>query len=190
MIDSASKIRAGSDDYQKLSFINGQVGTFSRLTVVSAAAFIEAFVNSVGWAESERNPHLSEEIHAQLKGTRNGRYLSLEAKLEKLPKLIRPDGATPIILSDVKQMKEPFIGFLAETKEIRDASMHYAPGKALIWRAPHEWFESAKKAVEHAVQVAAIFWDGCYPGRELPTYLYGLNHATLIEAARARIKAV
>lgn len=188
--NSSSKLHSGSSGYKTLSAINSQVGTFSRLSVVSAAAFVEAFVNSVGWSESVRGIHRSEEIRTQLKGTQKGRYLSLESKLERFPKLIRADGVTPIVLSDPKQAKEPFISFLAETKEIRDASMHYAPGKAMIWRPPHEWYASAKKAVEYAVRVAESFWIACYPQREPPNYLNGLNHTALIEIARERVKRV
>lgn len=180
--------KGGDSGYETLAFLNGEVGTFSRLSVVSAAAFVEAFVNSVGWTEAERGGHRTEEIRTQLKGTQKGRYLSLEAKLERFPKLIRADGASPIILSDPKQAKEPFVSFLAETKELRDASMHYAPGKAIIWRPPQEWFESAKRAAEYAVQVAEIFWAACYPGKGPPMYLNGLNHTNLVEGARERVK--
>ncbi|MDB5776787.1 MAG: hypothetical protein JWP38_2920 [Herbaspirillum sp.] len=174
--------------YETLAILNGEVGTFSRLSVVSAAAFVEAFVNSVGWAESTRGIHRGEDDRAQLKGTQKGHYLSLEAKLEKFPKLIRGDGATPIILSDPKQAKEPFVSFLAETKELRDASMHYAPGKAMIWRPPQEWLVSAQRSSEYAVRVAEAFWTACYPGKKLPSYLNGLDHAALLKTARERIK--
>jgi len=176
--------------YEKLSILNAEVGTFSRLSVVSAAAFVEAFVNSVGWAESERGSHRSEDVRIQLKGTRKERYLSLEAKLERFPKLIRADGVTPIVLSDPRQAKEPFTSFLAETKELRDASMHYAPGKAMIWRPPEEWLKSGQRAAEYAVRVAESFWIACYPERESPQYLSNLNHAKLIEVARERVKRV
>lgn len=179
---SMQKLNDGSN-YESLAELNGEVGTYSRLSVVSAAAFVEAFVNSVGWAEATCGNYQEDE-RILLKGTQKNRYLSLEAKLEKFPRLIRGDGITPIILSDAKQLKEPFASFLSETKEIRDASMHYAPGKAMIWRAPNEWLRSAQRAAECAVQVAEAFWLACYPKKNLPSYLKNLDHAAMLEAAR------
>lgn len=180
--------RIENTDYKLLAALNSEVGTFSRLSVVSAAAFVEAFVNSVGWAEAERKPNLKEEVLSQLRGTHKGRYMSLEAKLERIPKLIRADGSTPIIVSDEKQMKEPFTSFLAETKELRNASMHYAPGKAAIWRPPQEWLGSAQRATEYAIHVAECFWRACYPSRSLPQYLDELSHSRFLARAREHIK--
>ncbi len=176
-------------DYRALTFLNREVATLSRLCVVSAAAFVEAFVNSIGWAESARRSDISDETRDQLKGKVKGRYLSLEAKLEKLPKLIRADGLTPIILSDERQAKEPFVSFFAETRELRDASMHYAPGKAMIWHPPQTWIASAQKSTEYATRVAGVFWSACYPDKNPPEYLDGLNHERYLERAREYIKS-
>jgi hypothetical protein len=125
-------------DYRGLSALNRSVCTYSRLGVLTATAFVEAFVNSIGWNEVAARSNLSEQEKTELQGTRKGRYLNLESKLERIPRIIRPDKRSPIILSDEKQMREPFISFLRETKMVRDASMHYAPGKAPILHPPKE----------------------------------------------------
>lgn len=189
-LKSSGVSQVDKSQYQMLASLNGEVGTFSRLTVVTAAGFVEAFVNSVGWNEAAVRKGLSADASEQLRGTRKERYLSLEAKLERFPKFIREDGSSPIVVSDPKQVAEPFLSFLSETKEVRDASMHYAPGKAPIWRPPHDWLSSADKAVKSAVAVALSFWQACYPSRLLPTYLDELNYERFLKRAREHVEEV
>lgn len=176
--------------YQSLGALNSSVCTYSRLGVLTAAAFVEAFVNSVGWHEATVRSDLSEQENAELRGTRKGRYLSLESKLEIIPRIVREDKASPIILSDERQRREPFISFLKETKEVRDASMHYAPGKASILRPPQEWLQLVEAATNHAVAVGREFWSACYPGRQQPRYLARLDYDGLQQEALDRLAAV
>ena len=106
-----------------------------------------------------------------------------------MPRIIRPDKASPIILSDEKQMREPFISFLKETKEVRDASMHFAPGKASIVHPPQEWLRLVEEAVKNAVAVAREFWSACYPERQQPKYLASLYYDGLLQEALDRLAA-
>lgn len=175
--------------YTKLSALNNESCSYSRLCVLSSAAFVEAFVNSVGWAEAQRLGNKANEATIEeLKGSKKGKYLSLERKLERFPKLIRLDGKSPIILSDKKQRKEPFITFLSETKELRDSSMHSSPNKAGIWLPPKEWLDLAQRSVKHSLAVAQKFWMACYPERDLPDYLEQLNEESLHKKACERVK--
>lgn len=175
--------------YKALTSLNSSVCTYSRLGVLTAAAFVEAFVNSVGWNEAGARYELSEQDKAELRGVHKGRYLSLESKLERMPRILRADKGSPIILSDEKQRREPFISFLRETKEVRDSSMHYAPGKIPILRPPQEWLRMLEGAIKHAVGVAREFWSACYPGRQQPKYLAELYYAGLLQHALDRLAA-
>src|SRR5262249_416110 len=110
-------------------------------------------------------------------------------KLERIPRIIRPDKTSPIILSDEKQMREPFKSFLRETMMVRDASMHYALGKAPILHPPKEWLQLVEAAVKHAVAVAPGVWSAWYPGRQPPRYLASLDYDGLQQQALDRLAA-
>jgi len=166
------------------------VCTYSRLGLITASAFVETFVNSVGWNEAATRSDLTEQERSELQGMRKNRYLSLESKLERIPRIIREDKKSPIVLSDKKQMREPFISFLEATKQVRDSSMHYAPGKVPIVLPPQEWLTLVESAVQHAVAVACEFWSACYPGRRYPMYLAGLDYNGLFQEARDRLTDV
>jgi hypothetical protein len=181
--------RAFRDRYRGVNALNSSVCTYSRLGVLTAAAFVEAFVNSVGWNEMMARPDFSEEEKAELQGIRNGRYLNLESKLERMLRVIRSDKVSPIILSDKKQMREPFISFLRDTKTVRDASMHYAPGKGAILHPPGEWLQLVEAAAKQSVAVAREFWSACYPGRRQPRYLASLHYDGLQQQAFDRLAA-
>ena len=175
--------------YKVISALNSSVCTYSRLGVLTSAAFVEAFVNSVGWNEAASRQDISESEKNVLLGkdTRNKGYLSLEKKLEGMPRIIGRE--SPIVISDKKQMKEPFISFLRETKQVRDASMHYAPGKTPILLPPDEWLQLVESSVKHAVSAAREFWAACYPGRQQPEYLAVLYYEGLQQYALDRLAA-
>lgn len=185
---SYSKPKANPQIYGRIAALNSSVCTYSRLGVLTAVAFVEAFVNSVGWNEAS-NPQRSEQERLELQGIHKGNYLSLEKKLEKFSRIICDDNSTPIILSDPRQRREPFISFLKTAKEVRDASMHYAPGKAPIHYPPLEWLQLLESSVKDAVAVAREFWSACYPGRRQPQYLAGLFYDGLVRAALDKLKA-
>lgn len=168
---------------------NQNIATYSRLSIISFFSFVEAFVNSVGYDFSLRNKGiLSPKEIEILHGTKKGKYLSLEYKIEKFPSIIRSDKKTPIILSDSKQIKEPFKTFIKNVKEIRDSSVHFSPKKEAIWRKPDDWINKAKSTSEFCLEVSLEFWKACYPGRKEPRYLNGLNYDKHVDIAKNRLK--
>jgi len=172
--------------HRRLTAVNMNLATYSRLGVVSAAAFVETFVNSVGATEASA-PGRSREDGEILNGSKKGRFLGLEFKLEHFPAIIRDDRKAPIVLSDEKQLREPFRRFLSETKGIRDASVHFAPSKASILCTPMEWLDRVEHAVNDALAVAKEFWKACYPARGFPEYLDHLDGDRLTQDAIERL---
>jgi hypothetical protein len=175
--------------YDSANQLNGSVGTYSRLSVVSFFAFVEAFVNSVGHDYLlAAQPNLTGQEQEILGGRKKGRYVSLEFKLEHFPKIIRPDKVTPIIISDDKQIKEPFKSFVTQVKDLRDSSVHFGPSKMAILRRPRDWRDQAQNACELCMEVARQFWRACYPGDALPRYLGQLDHLTHTRIAKERLQ--
>lgn len=179
-----------TEEYGILGKGNQNVGSAARLCIFSFYAFVEAFVNSIGSDFVARN--FSKLIQDDIEilhgnGKKRGQYLSLEKKMESFPKIIRPDKTSPIVLTDKKQQKEPFLTFLSNIKEVRDASAHFGVGKASIWRKPEEWLNFAELTSTIAVEVASKFWEACYPGKSIPDYLYGLKYDAWRESAQNRL---
>lgn len=180
-----------SADYLQMTMFNADVGTYSRLGVVSFFSFTEAFVNGVGFDYSMRNQNrlTAKEIEV-LHGMKDGRYLGLENKIERFQSIIRSDKKAPIVLSDPSQIREPFKSFISEIKEIRDASMHYSASKARIWRPPQEWLAKVESTATLCIKVATIFWLACYPTRPLPEYLKRLDYNEYLKLASERLTTV
>jgi hypothetical protein len=174
----------------ELYLANSNVAAYSRLCVVSFYSFIEAFVNSVGYDFYLQNQSsLSSSEIEILRGKKKGSFVSLEYKIEKFPSIIRVDKKSPIITLDSAQIKEPFRSFVQRIKQIRDASVHFAPSKEEIWRKPLDWLENARSASNLCTEVAKKFWKACYPDRNQPKYLENLEYAQLLESAKSRMKA-
>lgn len=181
-------VRSTGRDYYIISTANQNVGSVARICVFSFYAFVEAFVNSIGIDFATRNtPTLTTDEIEILHGKKNGRYLSLEKKMESFQRIIRPDRKNPIVLTDSRQRKEPFITFLSNIKEVRDASAHFSTGKASIWRSPQEWVDFAELTSKISIAVASKFWEVCYPGRHKPDYLLGLDYVALRDFAKERL---
>ena len=179
---------ADRKDYLTVSVANQNVGSAARLCVFSFYAFVEAFVNSIGNDFATKNlPNLTPNEVEILHGTREQRYLSLEQKIKFFPRIMRKDKASPIVLIDKKQHKDPFLTFFSAIKEVRDASTHFGVGKACIWRIPQEWLTFAESTSQNSVEVASAFWEACYPRQSKPGYLLGLNYDALREAAKTRL---
>jgi hypothetical protein len=174
-LDEPRTARQAQVVHETLTELNMNVGTFARLTVVTISAFVESFINSVGANEAFRRPTLNPGISEQLNGMRKGRFLALEFKIERFPALIRPDGLSPLRVLDEKQRIDPFRRFLAETKGVRDAAMHFGPSKEAIICTPQEWVRRAENAVADALGVAQEFWVACYPNSGTPAYLYDFD---------------
>lgn len=168
---------------------NQDIATYSRLCVLSFFSFVEAFVNSSAYDFVLRNkdkltPKETEILH----GHKNGRYLSLEYKIEKFPSIISKNKKIAFVLSDHRQIKEPFKTFVEIIKQIRESSVHYSPKKVPIWRKPDEWIEIARKTSKNCVEIAILFWKACYPERSLPVYLNHLDYKRHLEKAKERIR--
>ena len=175
--------------YRKLATANQNVATYSRLCILSFFSFVEAFVNSVGHDFCSRNKGiLSPNDIEILHGQKDKRYLSLESKIEKFPSIIRTDKKTPNLLSDPKQIKEPFKTFTEQIKEVRDSSLHYSPKKEAIWRRPDDWIDKAKSTSKLCLEVSLEFWKACYPNTKEPQYLNGLDYDKHINIARKRLQ--
>jgi hypothetical protein len=181
--DSLAKNR-----YNLVSMFNQNVATYARYAVFGFFSFVECFVNSVGEDFLARNPKLSPDTCERLRGKKDGRYLSVEKKLEVFPGFIRPDGKRPIVLSDPKQLSEPYKSFASHVKDVRDSSAHFAKYKADIIVPPQEWEKRAKDASVVCLSVARGFWNACYPNRQLPLYLGKLDDAQHVKIAEQRVK--
>jgi hypothetical protein len=97
------------DTYMQITDLKYEVSAFSRLSIISFYAFIESFINSVGYSFLQRHRStLTEDEKEILQGVRKGKFLSLKSKIERFQKIIRSDKKVIIITSDDGQIKEPF----------------------------------------------------------------------------------
>jgi len=184
-----STIKSTDRTYRVVSTANQNVGSAARLSVFSFYAFVEAFVNSVGndFAARSASNLTAAELEI-LHGKKKGRYLSLEQRIECFQKIIRQDKRSPIVLTDTKQRKEPFVTFFSNIKEVRDASAHFGAGKASIWRSPQEWLNFADSTSRVALAAASEFWEACYPRGRKPDYLLGLDYQALQNFSIGRLE--
>lgn len=116
--------------YKVVSIFNQNVATYARYSVFGFFSFVECFVNSIGEDFIARNPKLAADKCELLRGKKDGRYLAVEKKLEVFPGIIRADGKRPIVLSDPKQITEPYKTFVSHVKDVRDSSAHFSKYKA------------------------------------------------------------
>jgi hypothetical protein len=186
-----TKRELSKEKYKQVSTLNQNVATYARYSVFGFYSFVECFLNSVGEDFIRRNSSkLSAEQCEILRGTKNGRHISTERKIETFPSLIRKDGRRPIVMSDRKQIVEPFKSFASDVKEIRDSTTHFATHKAAIVIGPQEWEHRANVAAKTCMAVAREFWVACYPGRRLPLYLGELDEQTHKKIALERIASL
>jgi len=174
--------------YKLVSMFNQNVATYARYAVVGFYSFVECFVNSVGEDFIARNPTLPADKRELLRGKKDGRHLALGKKLEVFPGIIRADGKRPMVLSDPKQISEPFRSFASQVKDVRDSSAHFAKYKADIIVSPQTWEKRAQEASAVCSGVARGFWNACYPDRSLPLYLGKLDDALHMQLAEQRAK--
>jgi hypothetical protein len=178
-------------DYKILSRFNQNTATFSRQAVSGFYSFVECFINSVGEDFVGRNKAaLSPQEIEILRGRKKSGHLSTERKLETFPSIIRLDGQRPIVMTDEKQIREPFKSFVKEVKDVRDSATHFSIHKAPLIIPPQEWVDRAKRASEICLEVAEKFWTACYPRRDLPHYLGKLDRIKQIALATERVNAM
>jgi len=182
------------DTHIKISKLKLEICSCSRLTIVSFYSFIECFVNSIGYSYYRTNQmNLTEkEISILEKGEEKNRFLSLQAKVEKFPKIICKNKPIKIVTSDKKQMKEPFKTFFETYTLLRDSSVHYAPNekKVNIWMQPDEWVEKANEFAKLSMETALEFWNACYEDIGKPDYLGRLEFDRLYEEAENKLNII
>lgn len=176
--------------YTKITHIKFEVSSFSRLTILSFYAFIEAFVNSIAYSFLRRNESKLSAADAEiLTGKRNGRYLQLKAKIERYQKIIRADKKVVLITSDEMQMNDTLKTFFAN-EELRNSAVHYSPMKASLAITPLEWLNRAVEFSKTAMNVAIQFWNACYPGMDAPEYLGSLDYEFNHHMAKTRFAII
>lgn len=180
-----------NEEYKRISDIKFEVCSYSRLTVISFYAFVECFVNSVGYSYLLRNENiLTNENKEVLKGYKKGSYLSLKSKIEQFQKIIRKDKKCKIITSDKNQIKEPFNTFFNNYEHLRNSAVHFSPMKEPIWLKPEEWVKIAKEFSELSLQVALEFWQSCYEDLNKPDYLGRFDFYKLYKLSEHRIENI
>jgi len=174
---------------KKLNDLKYEISANSRLAIISFYAFVECFVNSLGYSHARRNQKtLPENDFEILNGKLNGRFLNLKSKIERYHKLIRNDGKTTIITSDEKQIKEPFVSFFNIYENLRNSAVHFSPTKEQIWLKPADWVEKAEHFSKLSLQVALEIWKSCYPNIPFPDYIGRLDYNTFIIKANLYIQ--
>jgi hypothetical protein len=174
-----------------LNIFKYEVSFYSRLTIISFFSFLDGFVNSIGFDYYFRNKTtLNDKDSEILKGSKKGRFLNLKYKIEKFQKMIRNDKIAKIVLSDEKQVKEPFKSLFEDYEELRNASVHYSPIKSKIWMKPHDWTEKAERFSNLAIEAALQIWKSCYQTDKGPDYLGRLKYERLYKMAESKEEAI
>lgn len=169
---------------RKITDLKYEVSANSRLAVISFYAFVECFVNSLGFSYAKRNvATLSASDSEILYGKKNDRFLQLKSKIERFHRLIRDDGKTIIILSDENQIKEPFVSFFNIYENLRNSAVHFSPIKEQIWLKPADWIEKAEHFSRLALEVALVIWKSCYPELPYPDYIGRLDYDIFVGKA-------
>jgi hypothetical protein len=175
-----------TDLYHKALNVKLNACSYARNSILNFYSFIECFVNSIGYDYFLRNGNLNQNEKEILQGQKNGNYVSLEYKIEKIHQIVRADHKQILSILDSKQLREPFLTFFAECKEIRDSAMHYSPNKKSIWLKPTDWTDKAKIYSQVTINVAKEFWKACYPTKDYPSYLQELDYVDCYETANKR----
>ncbi|WP_346986001.1 hypothetical protein [Chryseobacterium sp. POE27] len=169
---------------RKITDLKYEVSANSRLAVISFYAFVECFVNSLGFSHAKRNAvTLSESDSEILYGKKNGRFLQLKSKIERFHQLIRNDGKTAIITSDENQIQEPFVSFFNIYENLRNSAVHFSPTKEQIWLKPADWIEKAEHFSKLSLEVALEIWKSCYPELPYPDYIGRLDYDIFMDKA-------
>lgn len=172
--------------YPEANIINLNTCSYARTTILQLYSFFETLVNSISYDFMKLHENkLSQNDKDILIGKSNGKYLSLEKKIEKSHQIIRGLDK-PIIKSiDQKQISEPFKTILLEHKNLRDSSVHYNPTKENIWLRPTDWVALMKKYGKSILDGSKAYWRACFDD-EFPFYLDELNFEVLHEMSTER----
>lgn len=176
--------------YTKITHVKFEVSSFSRLTILSFYAFIEAFVNSIAYSYLRRNESALSAVEAEiLTGKEKGRYLQLKYKIERYQKIIRADKRAILVTSDMMQMSDTLKKFFAY-EELRNSAVHYSPLKESLSIIPNEWLTRAVEFSKIAMEVALQFWNACYPDLGAPEYLGRLDYEFNHHMAKSRLTII
>lgn len=174
--------------YPDASALNLNTCSYARTAILSLYSFFETFVNSISYDHFKRNENsLSEKEIDVLIGKSNGRYISLDKKIEKSHQIIRKINSPILKCIDKNQLVDPFKTVLLEHKELRDASVHYNPTKQNIWIRPTEWVENMIKYSKSILDASRQFWKACYD-TDYPEYLDKLDFDNLYKISIERIE--
>ncbi|WP_426278596.1 hypothetical protein ACN9MN_04630 [Chryseobacterium sp. S-02] len=174
---------------RKITDLKYEISANSRLAIISFYAFVESFVNSLGYSHAKRNEGiLTENDFEILNGKKNSRFLQLKSKIERYQPLIRDDGKTIIVTSDDNQIKEPFISFFNIYENLRNSAVHFSPTKEPIWLKPADWIEKAEHFSKLSLQVALEIWKSCYPILASPDYIGRLDYDIFMDKAKLYIR--
>jgi len=173
---------------EAINTIKYEVSFYSRMSIISFFSFLESFTNSIGFDYYYRNINTLNEEEIQIlkgKGKKNN-YLSLKSKIEKYQKIIRKDKKIKIVLSNEREIKEPFKSLFEYYNNLRNASVHYAPDKARIWLKPHDWIEKAEIFSKLIVEAALDLWKTIHETDKGPDYLGRLDYERFYQNAKKR----
>lgn len=177
--------------YNQITDIKFEVAAHSRLTIISFYAFVEGFVNSVGYNYLTKNIDMLDETEKELlSGFKKGRFLQLKSKIEKFQGLIRPDKTCKIIVTDDGQIPEDFKLFFDYYEQLRNSAMHYSPIKERIWMKPQDWIDKAIEFSMLSMKISFQFWKACYPSSDGPEYLGKLDYDLHLEKANKRADTI
>lgn len=177
--------------YHRIADIKFEVAAYSRLTIISFCAFVESFVNSVGYSYLMKNiDSLDETEKILLTGFKKGKLLQLKSKIEKFQALIRPDKKIKVIISDDEEISENFRHFFEYYEQLKNSSMHYSPIKERIWMKPQDWVDKASEFSKLSMKVALEFWKACYPNSDGPGYLGKLDYNLHLDKAKSRAERI
>lgn len=170
-----------------INVIKYEVSFYSRMTIISFFSFLESFINSIGFDYYYRNESILDSSEKEiLHGRKKGRFLNLMYKIEKFQKIIRSDKVAKIVLSDDKQIKEPFKTLFEDYEELRNASVHFSPIKSRIWLKPHDWLSKAESFSKLVIQAALEIWKSCHETNKGPDYLGRLEYKRLYKIAESK----
>lgn len=179
------------ETYHRITDIKFEVAAYSRLSIISFYAFVEGFVNSVGYSYLIKNTNKLDETDKEiLNGFRKGNFLPLKSKIEKFQSIIRKDKRIVIIVSDNRQIPEDLKYFFEYYEQLRNSAMHYSPIKERIWMNPQDWINKAIDFSKLSMKISLEFWNACYPNSDGPEYLGKLNHCLHMNNAKKRAEKI
>lgn len=187
-----NKLDKTKKDTLKRSFssIQFDMACYSRLSIISFFAFLESFINSIGYSYLKENEKtLSESEKNNLQGlSNNGRnFTSLKKRIEKFQTIMRSDQTVHINLSDPNQISDPFKKLFDSYKDLRDSSMHNSPLKEKIWLSAFDWNQKAKEFSHLTIECSKVIWKTLKDSDQLPLYLEKLDYDELLKASKKRL---